>query len=523
MVPYFLQRLELDAAADERAIRRAYARELKKIDQEADPAGFQALRDAYEAALQWAKQPKQPTAVPNFAATDFVSPTAYATPFYVQPKVVPQLTKEPAPPSAPNEKDDAMALATAAFTRFMETFPEPTFSATAALDAGVWQTKLEQFLAGDDLINIAARDFFERKFAQFLSQGWKPGHEVLFVVAAKVFRWDEDRRHLRGLGGFGFMLERALQERALFDRQRPNEHTPQLVLIQRLRNPAEPSHKELNSSIALLEKLERNFPAWLKMITDTNQISRWRELYNAMPAKARKTPKIAQPQPKSTGSIPWWAIMILIGVLSNAARMFDNHSTLEPISSFQQEPGSKKIQETLARMPLQNPQNLAGSSLPSSSGSDSLVPLPPLSKKTIATLTKKAPTEEVCNEVFLIASKYEVGRTIRAADPGPAFDRQIVACVAKKHWPVSHFNDPSVHQALEREKARIEADFKQAQKDILGKPLVIEKPKSLSIENPLAPAAIVNPEVIAVPKNVTKKQRNYLLDPIPDYDEGNNN
>lgn len=44
--------LETDAGADERTVRRAYARILKQQRADDDPDAFQALRNAYEHALQ---------------------------------------------------------------------------------------------------------------------------------------------------------------------------------------------------------------------------------------------------------------------------------------------------------------------------------------------------------------------------------------------------------------------------------------------------------------------------------------
>ncbi|QDE38179.1 hypothetical protein FIV34_02655 [Luteibacter pinisoli] len=68
--PWFIELLALQADADERAVKRAYAARLKQVDPGADPAGFARLREAYEFARAWVGQ-QQPgdTAPPEVQAS----------------------------------------------------------------------------------------------------------------------------------------------------------------------------------------------------------------------------------------------------------------------------------------------------------------------------------------------------------------------------------------------------------------------------------------------------------------------
>ena len=49
------EHLGIEAGADEREIKRAYARRLRQARPDDDPAGFQALHEAYQACLGYAQ------------------------------------------------------------------------------------------------------------------------------------------------------------------------------------------------------------------------------------------------------------------------------------------------------------------------------------------------------------------------------------------------------------------------------------------------------------------------------------
>ncbi|HEL4245251.1 hypothetical protein I5U23_14765 [Stenotrophomonas maltophilia] len=73
--------LGLDAAADERAIKRAYAQRLRLTRPDEDPAGFQQLHEAYQAALTWltARDADAPALASGPATRHAIDPAAVAT------------------------------------------------------------------------------------------------------------------------------------------------------------------------------------------------------------------------------------------------------------------------------------------------------------------------------------------------------------------------------------------------------------------------------------------------------------
>ena len=247
----FLARLGLDASADERAIRRAYAQRLKAVDPAQDPRGFQSLRESYEAALAWAKRVR-PRTLPA-TPTD---PEAKGDPHLAPHPVAPAEThsiERPAlasgsAPNPPTGETPLPARPAAAVTpspggastqRANSKVPRPpkrpispyasakaVFSILCARSSawsGRWtlraeasaQAELGACLRDHRLLNLTARSLFEQRVVDHLAKGPTPGRKALLAAASRTFGWILDRKRLDRFGASGQKLNHEIDSTSL--------------------------------------------------------------------------------------------------------------------------------------------------------------------------------------------------------------------------------------------------------------------------------------------------------------------
>lgn len=345
-VPHFLKQLDLGLNANERDIRRTYAKRLKLIDQQADLEGFQQLRENYEAALNWARYQAQ------VQAAEAAEAGAGGTEASPSPKPLPEPPRQ-ASPDLPTHDGDALeniepigegvatetrpspeALAQAVFQDFMAALPLASLKEKIrALHA------LDHSLADPRLLSIDASAFFEWLVARTLTDGWHPGHEVLFVAAAERFDWFNDQHRLFQFGRVGHFINTALNERLTYDSQSGRTREAQRQLILQLRQANRPGTGTVVRSLPHLEQLLRTFPNWLSIIAPVDNIQRWREWDHAIPhwrrrltyqSTASTTTPAPAPQKTSSWNRAWVAIAIFMAIIQLAKI---NHQSPSPLPS----------------------------------------------------------------------------------------------------------------------------------------------------------------------------------------------
>lgn len=285
MAETFLERLGLDDSCNERDIRRAYALELKKIDQESDIAAFQLLRASYEAALQWVRQPQTGN---TWIVAD--SDWAGTLPTSAEPESECQHAPETAtenlpdcePPLLANLREDAHQV----FDLFQREFSDLCRESVPALDSVL--TLLRHYRAHEQLLNSQALHRFEVLCAERIAAGWQSGHDMLFAACSQCFEWDSDRALEQRLGTAGTVITGALNERAVLDSPSNKDRAQQLRALQALAGEALPPDPELPIMIHTLEQMRHDFPTYLKIVARLERLSAWQGRWKSLPPERRQ-------------------------------------------------------------------------------------------------------------------------------------------------------------------------------------------------------------------------------------------
>ncbi|MFZ6678924.1 tetratricopeptide repeat protein [Undibacterium sp. Tian12W] len=316
--PSFFRLYGLPDDADERSIKRVYAKHLKKIDQETDLPGFQALREAYEEAQAWIKhrdsgrlphstdeasqnqavseQSEAGAVLQEQAAKNNAEPVRPLTPKEQAPDthtaeakpvaVVAEQTEMVTPDSAaPAMQDSDKQLAASKAERV---FAEMLMAMLKYVDEEAYAEKHLRLAMGDPrLAGNYARYVFETLLAAYLSRGWRRGNGELFDAAFEIFGWDKDRRRLLSLGRRGHLLERAYKEKQAFFQRPLNLRKAQWDLLKKLRQDKNPGEDYLVANFKKLLVLDELYPVWLWMVTSKDNFNIWKAQFEAIQEVAR--------------------------------------------------------------------------------------------------------------------------------------------------------------------------------------------------------------------------------------------
>lgn len=347
--PNFFLDHQLTADADERAVKRAYARSLKKIDQETDLEAFQALRESYDAALSWLRYREQFRVQPEVLANlrmeehdiaELVETTS-ATTADTQLETTPARQDASAEDdSLPQEEPDIAQDSSGHHEKPTLIDKAPTINPgqvaeqifNEMLDAMRQHADNNKFaeqnliaiLDDPRLFHMEARPLFETALAEYLLQGWQPGNGELFDVAAQIFGWMTDRPRLLQLGRAGWLIDQALTSAAEFYSKDKKARAKLWALVLDIRTEKSPTRFYVKANLALFQHMQDTCYSWLRLVTNRENLEQWSAV--AKEINAQESIKIksafSPEETKSTYSAYWIVtiVLMLILVFSNIDR-----------------------------------------------------------------------------------------------------------------------------------------------------------------------------------------------------------
>jgi hypothetical protein len=296
----FFEVLGVPAHADTRAVRRAYAALLKRVDPAADPGAFARLREAYEAAMAYG-------AVQG--SIDTTPPVVATVP--VETDASPNLPAQPASQVSP-EDDLAHTL------RLAEGFAVaaqrvPPDQVRALLAATIGDLRLGY---------IDAPGRFEERMIDLLMSGTVERRDVQFTALAEELHWNEIGR-LAPLGSRGRWVEAVLAQEVAWRQVLLKKRAPILELLReaetRLGGDLIPLWPRVRGAL-------EEFPDYLRLILRDARAAEWSARYDALDAaRSAAMPDIDAPRshrPKAVPTArPFVGVGLVLFVVFHGARM----------------------------------------------------------------------------------------------------------------------------------------------------------------------------------------------------------
>ena len=471
-------RLQLRPDAGEKEVRRAYARELKTIDQETQPEAFQELRETYE-RLMWLLARQRQQAAEEAAATAQAEPAAEsATPQDDFADTVPAQDTVPAAlAEAPQvQAPSGEALGRQVLETLIAKLNEQSFR-----DREEVAVFLAKCLDDPRLTNVDARQYFEWGITAILAGGWKPGHEWLLAPAMQAFGWERDRSRLLWLGRPGQIVDAAIDDLAAFDTQ-PEEHRQlQRDVIRDLRAGVQPGTADLLKALPVAEFVLATFPTWMYMVSQPETIAEWRTADAAIPGwrrrlaqrpllRLRRTETAfqqAKPEPASSGN--WsWIVMVAIFVSAMVRMVGGSGSSPTPPTEFIASRPPITTQVPVWTPPPQDvpPVLLRGQPL---NGSAPLT-LPAIPQRHVAEgrleaieLVKGKASPHRCRDTAALVQEFAPAH--ERGEFGPKFDRLVLDCLVKQMGGISM---AAIDVSLKRDQKRNQAEINRMIGEVRG-------------------------------------------------------
>jgi hypothetical protein len=477
--PALFARLQLRPDADERDVRRAYARELKQIDPETQAGAFQELRETYDQLLWWLQRQKVEKQLEEESrqaeqaedADAGREPVAGPAPADVQAVAMPEdaplpgatITAQPASPEVLGREVLEMLIG--------------QLQVQAWINGDDAEDALVRLLDDERLINVDARRYFEWGVAQILSEGWRPGHELLFAPATEVFGWDADRSRLLQFGRAGHIVDAAIEEMALFDTQEWQYREEQKEVIRRTRSPDRLTLKHLFTHLPVAEMVFSHFPNWLHIIANPATVTQWQAWHKETPGWRRKLASVGRsrtvkgpasaPQKKASSVGAGFVLVFFLLMGVNALNSVLKDRSPAPIGSSHQSFNPPRLD---GAVPQSDPAKVVSDKLTST------VPLPrgikadadpAQARIDAAFFAKKRPNAELCLDASDLARMNP--ETHRRGELGQKFDAFVMDCLVKK---LAVMHTDAFEPSYRREQARLKAEIHV----LTSRPLQISPP-----------------------------------------------